>query len=306
MHKFFRWLAWLLLLLFGAELVARFGLGLGEIPVYIEDPDYEYIYAPNQTVYRFGNRISTNEFSMRSKPISSSDTLVVLKIGDSVINGGAHIDQDSLSSSILENDLSLSLGKTVRVLNISAQSWGPDNAFQYIRKHGNFNADLIVLVFSSHDLHDNMHHQKVVGVHRAWPAEQPGSALADGLNRYVLSWIKIKLGYPNEEYDYLLGFDDSKINPGWEQFISYSRENNIPLMVYLHAEKEELNSGKYNKFGQQILQMLDSSGVQHFQGIQVVNQADYYRDNIHLNSMGHRVLAHFLFPVIDSTLRVKH
>src|SRR5687768_4522765 len=106
MKKLRKFLVVLLVLLVATELVARFVLGLGELPVYVASKEYEYIYAPGQDVKRFGNHILTNEFSMRSAPLSKADKVRILKFGDSVINGGAQTDHDSLASTILEKQLS--------------------------------------------------------------------------------------------------------------------------------------------------------------------------------------------------------
>lgn len=286
------------------ELLARFVFGLGQLPLYISDPDFEYIYAPGQNICRFGNRIQTNEFSMRSGSLSEKDSIRILKIGDSVINGGAHIDQDSLSSTLLEHRLSEEFHFPVRVLNISAQSWGPDNAFAYLKKYGDFEADMIVLVFSSHDLHDNMHHQPVVGQKLAWPNEQPLLAITDAWSRYIWPAVKTKLGYSSNEYDYFIGFDDSKINPGWGSFIRYCKEQQIPLLVYLHAEQEELVLGEYTNYGKEIMQMLSEDSIPCIRGMDYIKETSDYRDNIHLNEKGHRELSDALFPIIrDSLLR---
>ncbi|HRE73149.1 MAG TPA: hypothetical protein PK637_04560 [Flavobacteriales bacterium] len=288
------------LVLIALELVARFYFGLGRLPVYVEHERYEYMFAPNQDVWRFGNHVLTNEFGMRSASPLASDSIRILKFGDSVINGGAHIDQDSLSSTLLEKQLSDDFGKPVRVLNISAQSWGPDNAFAFLQEHGDFNTDLIILVFSSHDLHDNMHHQKVVGEKRAWPSKQPLCALTDAWSRYAWPWMQRKMGMETDEYDYFLGFDDSKVNPGWEQFIRYSKEKNIPLIVYLHPEQSELKSKTYNKYGIEILNLLQKDTVSVIKGIETIRDRSCYRDNVHLNEKGHRKLAEALLPGVRS------
>src|SRR5690606_4773773 len=117
----------LLLVVTGTELVLRYAFGFCNAPLYVAHPQYEYMYAPKQEVIRFGNRIVTNSLSMRSKELSPADSIVVLLIGDSVVNGGSLTDQDSLASTLLENSLSTALQQSVRVLNISAGSWGPDN-----------------------------------------------------------------------------------------------------------------------------------------------------------------------------------
>lgn len=126
----------LILLLFLAgltEIILRYKYGFCNAPLYISDPDFEYIYAPNQNAKRFGNVIQTNSLSMRSKEVSPSDSLVILLIGDSVVNGGNLTDQDSIATTILEKRFVKKYGKKIRVLNISAGSWGPDNIAAFLK-----------------------------------------------------------------------------------------------------------------------------------------------------------------------------
>lgn len=58
------------------------------------------------------------------------------------------------------------------MLNISAGSWGPDNCAAYLKEKGTFGAEGIILVVSSHDAHDNMNWQTVVGQSVAFPDKQ--------------------------------------------------------------------------------------------------------------------------------------
>jgi hypothetical protein len=291
----------LAILLITGELLARFYLGLGDNPIYIEDSDYEYIYAPNQDVKRFGNRITTNKYSMRSKELSPKDKTKVLLIGDSVVNGGAHVDQDDLMSSVLENIFSKQK-KGTRVLNISAGSWGPDNAFAYIVKHGHFNAEAIVLVFSSHDYNDNMHHKKVVGEHRSWPNSSYSLALADGFYNYALPKIRDLLGYENNEYAYLEGHDDSPINSGWQDFFDYCKDHEIKLLVYVHPEVGEIKNKALMEKGQNLIKMLVNNNINFINGLYFETNEQGYRDNIHLNGKGHHRLAAILQPHIEKLI----
>jgi len=290
----------MLIVLIGMELFARFYLGLGSPPLYIEDKNYEYIYAPNQHLKRFGNRISTNEFSMRSKPLSKKDKIRILKIGDSIINGGAQTDQDSLASSILEAQLSTFFHNSIRVLNVGANSWGPDNAFEYVKKNGNFNASKIILVFSSHDLHDLMHHQKVVGKYTAWPDKKPFCALSDGFFKYFMPLLKSKLIKNYNEYD---EFENSKlaneINSGWESFFNYSKEHNIELLVYLHPTKQEVLSAEYDNNGKQLIHLFETNHINYVLGLNNNLDATCYRDFIHLNNKGQKKMAEQLYPYLQ-------
>lgn len=283
-----------------AELVARYYFGLGQLPLYIKNPNYEYIYAPNQNLKRFGNNIITNEYSMRSKPIKNTNKPLVFLFGDSVINGGAHIDQDSLCSTLLENYIQLEF-TDARILNISAQSWGPDNAFAYLKSYPELKPDAIILFFSSHDYNDNMHFKEVVGKHRAWPDKQPLCAISDAFFRYIKPKFDSWIGNHDNEYGYLYGFDDHKMNSGWQNFLFYTQENNLPFFVCLHAEKRELNNKKFNTKGTHLITWLDSAKIKYITDLDILNNSDY-RDNIHLNNSGHSKWYKLLKPHLHQLL----
>lgn len=267
--------------------------------IYREDNDYEYFYEANQDVYRFGNHIVTNEFGMRSKPVNKKKKITILEFGDSVLNGGAHIDQDNLSTTIEEKVLNEKFDNNVQVLNVSAQSWGLSNAFAFLKKHGDFKANIIVLVFSSHDLNDNMHFKKVVGEHPAWPKQKPMLAITDAWSRLI--WPPIQRFFTGEEeYEYLNDFDDSKTNPGWKSFFKYCAQNKIPLIVYLHASEKEVSMGKYNNLGEKILKICSNNEIQVISDLKYLKtNDDAFIDQIHLNEKGHEIMANLLMPELD-------
>jgi hypothetical protein len=272
----------LVLLVLLGEAVARWIVGLGDPPLYIADDSYEYIYKPKQDVLRFGNQILVNEFSMRSDPLNETDELRILKIGDSVINGGALTDHDSLASSMLQHHISHMTDKNVRVLNVSAGSWGPDNALAYLNKHGHFGSRLIVMVFSSHDLHDHMNFEEVVGHYESYPGSKPVSALWEGFARYFLP--KIGFGVYAPKYPV-----NDKMNPGWQGLLDYCTLNKVPLLAVLHPTLEELESGTYDDRGQQLIRFLDANKVPLILELPTATK-EMYRDNIHYNNSGQRHL----------------
>ena len=147
-----------LLLALVGELGARWILGLGDPPLTVRDPEIEYLFAPNQDVRRFGNRVVYNNVSMRSADRWSMakerpEELRVLVLGDSVINGGALTDHARLATTIAQETLDRP-ARPVRVGNVSAGSWGPENLLAYVERFGLFDADLAVVVLSTHDLRD--------------------------------------------------------------------------------------------------------------------------------------------------------
>src|SRR5688572_12999370 len=154
------------------ELALRKFFGLGDMLLFQADSSFEYIAQPNQDKTRFGNRILSNEYSMRSQPIKESDSCIVLGFGDSILNGGSLTEQDSLATAIVENRLQQGGSNAFRFLNVSAGSWGPDNCAAYLKRYGSFNAKMIVLFVSSHDAHDMMTFENTVGVHESYPDKQ--------------------------------------------------------------------------------------------------------------------------------------
>jgi len=333
----YRFIIFLIIVLGVAEAILRFKYGFCSAPLYISDPDFEYIYAPNQEVKRFGNVVRTNNFSMRSDALSPADSIVVLLLGDSVINGGSLTDQDSLASGYLEKRLSLKLNKRVRVLNISAGSWGPDNIAAYLTKFGLFKAKLICLVTSSHDAHDIMGHEQVVGVDINMPDKQFTFALVELWERYKYLYPyyieyyseRIPFFSTQKEIDPVaqkpktetsadsLGKEkpaDTAIrksgigfNNGYEQLVKIARDNNIPLFIYLHPEISEIEAGRFNDQGDEIMKFAKEHNVR------LINEFDYgvstklYRkmDVVHFNNTGQVFLANNLYPLFLDYLNKK-
>ena len=184
------------LLAVGGEWGARSVLGLGDPPLSITHPRIEYLYAPNQDVRRFGKRILINAFGMRSEPFGLSkgaDELRVLVFGDSVVNGGNLTDHNDLATTRLAHDLRpVAGGRRVVVGNVSAGSWGPGNWLAYSQTYGFFDADVVVLVASSHDLGDNPTFAPLDP--NTHPTRKPLLALTEGLTRYLPRYLPAFLG----------------------------------------------------------------------------------------------------------------
>jgi hypothetical protein len=304
--------------LIAAEFVLRHRYGFLSTPLYVSDSDYEYIYAPNQDVRRFGNHIKTNEFSLRSEPIMPTDTTVVLLTGDSVVLGGSLTDNDSLASTLLEKRLSKTLGRRVRVLNVAAGSWGPDNVAAYLKKHGLFNADLLCLVASSHDYHDHMDFQDVVGNDTNYPDKQYDFALAELWDRYlypryVKDWIQAqpsknlaaaasprKAGSPS-----VIQKPGVELNPGFGQLKQIAKAADIPFFILLHPEVSEVEYGRYDEEGEAILAYALADSVRLIRELDKGIRLKHYRDGdvVHYTAEGQRFLADQLYPIFLGYLK---
>ena len=315
-----------LLFIIFTELILRYVFGFCNAPLYLEDPDFEYIYAPNQNHFRFRNIVKTNEASMRSEPISASDTTVILLIGDSVINGGNPTDHNELASTILEKKLTEKLKRKIRVLNISAGSWGPDNAFAFLKKKGTFNADLICLVASSHDAYDNMSFNKIVGIFPNYPNKQYKIAMYEFYDRYwwmveystksyfeeFLNWFRNKpmpiqspkvaqidttIASSLSTNDIIHKFGTT-FNKGFQQLYDTTTAMKIPFMIYLHPEIVEIEQRRYDKQGLEVIQFANQKKISMVLELEKhPNYALLYRDQVHYNAEGQRYLANQLYPI---------
>jgi len=283
-----------------SELALRQVWGFANAPLYFESDSYEYMACPNQDGYRFGNHYHYNSYSQRSEEPDSTKK-IVLGLGDSVLFGGVLIDQDSIATSLFTVETG------IQMLNISAGSWGPDNCAAYLREKGMFGAKAMFLLVSSHDAHDNMNFQKVVGVHPSYPDKNYLLAWGELLGRYVYPRTIGKLvgGGKSEDPDQQvlsgIGIRKSggRFNPGFDQLKEMADSASIPLMVCLHPDKGELKAGEYNEQGQEIIAWCRSHDIVPILELHEGINESMYRDGIHTNEKGQRFEADLMKKYID-------
>lgn len=282
------------------EMIGRW-FGLTNVPLFMASDKFEYISKPNQDVTIYRNHFITNKYSMRSGPIEKNDTTVILLLGDSVLFGGSQVDQDSLASTILENRLSRMFKRRIRVLNVSSKSWGPDNAAAYVRQYGTFGADLIMLVFSSGDAHDNMSFKPVVGLSDNYPDKNVQWAW-EKIGSFGPEILKVMIHKRDQKAinQELLINEAAEFNPGFAYFDSLTKTKCISFGIYLHKTTDEIKRKKLVKGGNEIIAFCRQH---HIPVVQANEQPAMYIDNIHLNKKGQRFLAQALFPFIKSHLQ---
>ena len=273
------------------EVTLRLAWGFGEMPLYAASDKWEYMALPHQEGVRLGNRYYYNAYGMRSDEVNPHKKHI-LGLGDSVINGGVQTDQDSLATSLFTAETGM------QMLNISAGSWGPDNCAAYLKENGLFGAQGIFLLVSSHDAADNMDFQPVVGQSPSYPDKQYFCAIAEVIGRYIWPrYVKPIFGKGgNKELDpdqkVLAGIhkNGKVFNPGFAQLKEMADSTKIPFVVYLHSEQSELEDGKYNEQGDEIIAWCKANNVKLIEDIHLLKQ-DAYRDCIHINARGQRIVA---------------
>lgn len=272
------------------EVALRLIWGFCDSPLSVESDKFEYICAPSQDRHRFGHHIFYNSYSQRSDEPDSA-RIIVLGLGDSVINGGVMTDNDSLATTLASND-------HVQILNISAGSWGPDNCAAYLKQFGTFSAKKILLVVGSGDVYDNMDFQKVVGVHKSYPKTQYKLAIWELIDRYLIPRIiKPKTLDPDQKVLQGVGIHKKgkMFNPGFSQIKAMADSLHIEMSIYLHPDQKEFDNKKYNEQGDEIMRWAQKNGVCLTKGMNMPGFGkDCYRDGIHINTKGQKILAKWM------------
>lgn len=310
-----RILVTLAIVLVVGELVARYYFGLGDPPLSMADSRIEYLFQPNQTCSRFGNRIHYNAFSMRSDdfPLHKSDRheVRILFLGDSIINGGALTDQANLATARLQQRLAHEMQRPVVVGNASAGSWGPPNELAYVEQWGFFDADVVVLILSSHDYADAPTFASVVGLSPNFPDHKPLFALQEVVTRYLPRYLL--------QIERNLSDSRGKLPPSSAktedirlcldceaQIIRRTREAGAVPVVAQHWVRGEL-TGEMEP-GHNLLK--DTANRQGAIVVQlgpafansINNGLNPYRDPLHPNDVGQQLIADTLFPVIKRAI----
>ena len=303
----------LLLALLGAELVARFGLGLGDPPLSVADPEIEYLFRPSRTYRRFGNTIHYNAYSMRSDDFpavrADENERRVMVLGDSVINGGSLTDQRELATALLKRRLSDALGVPVVVGNISAGSWGPANLLAYVKRSGLFDADVVVIVLSSHDCADVPGVAPVVGADPNFPARSPVLALEELFTRYLPRYLSSSgaPATPAHVRDTPPDAADLKqSDAALRELIGRAGASGAAVLIAQHLTRKELASTP--RFGHghlaELVRGLGLDPVSLAPAFRAAIDAGEqpYRDVIHPSPAGQRAIAEALFEPIRTLL----
>ncbi|QIZ70056.1 SGNH/GDSL hydrolase family protein [Oxynema aestuarii] len=276
------------------EVSLRWGLGLGNPPLYLPDDEIGYLLAPDARVRRFGRRIEINQYSMRSGPIApvpAPGTTRVLLLGDSVANGGWWTDQEQTISALMTRQL-----EQTEVLNASANSWGPRNELAYLRRFGTFGARILVLLLNTDDLFGGRPTPQLVGVDRNYPIRRPIGAIGELLERYVLPRPPLP-ELPKESGD-LVGINLEAIAHIHQ--IAIARDLYFLLaLTPLRRELGEPGPRDYEWTLRSRLQTLSEERhipyldfLEPFNAID--NPATLYRDHIHLSPKGNEYVSRSL------------
>jgi hypothetical protein len=124
--------------------------GFGHTVLYVADPDIGYYPQPNAELIRYGGRVATNQFGMRSPPIDREKppgVFRILMIGDSTLYGGSYIDQEDMYATVVQKRLSdQGLPGKVEVLAMGCNGWGPFHERGFVKRYPDaFHADMTLI-----------------------------------------------------------------------------------------------------------------------------------------------------------------
>jgi hypothetical protein len=306
----------ILALLVVGELVLRFYFQLGDPPLFIADRDIEYMYKPDATYHRMGNTMHVNSFGMRSEDFpahkSELNELRVMVIGDSIINGGMPTDDRYVCTKILKETLRDALHRTITVGNISAASWGPINMLAYVKRYGLFDADVVVIVLSTHDYGDvEEKPTNPVGVNPRWPSTKPVLALQDATTRFFIPYTRHWLKLDKEESAIIdappTAADIERSMKSLRELITIAMQSGAKVVLLQYLTPAE--QGKPEPPGHKII--LATAREMNAPVVQLgpefkksIDQGVWpYRDEIHPNVVGQGILAQVMLREIESAIR---
>lgn len=282
----------LIALIILGEILARWGLGLGTPPLSIPGPGIEYMFAPNQDVYRFHNHQVYNELGMRGPPLDQVEApRRVMVFGDSVLNGGNLTDQAELATT-LASDAQTFFG------NVSAGSWGPANMGAWIDKYGFLGAQTSIFVLSSHDLTDLPTFAQLDP--QSHPTKRPVSALLEGLERYLPRYLPIPGAQGGSEIPAASSSAEDRATGAREieKLLVRARNAGVKVCLIQHATETEAGNGLDHDADviRAIFTKRDVPVISDETQLKASLRAGTtpYRDDIHINAKGQLVLKRLL------------
>jgi len=289
-----------------AELYARFRLGLGDPPLYVADPEIEYLPLPSRTYKRFGNIISYNAHSMRSRefPARKLDPAErrVLVLGDSIVNGGAQTDQADLATTLLEARLAAALDSPVVFANVSASSWGPPNYLAYVKRFGLFAADVVVIVVNSDDYADAPTFEPLDDRR---PRRRPLSALLELVERSVRQRLRRRRNRKKKQQPVCAEATRACLG-ALRELIEMGLAEEASVLLAQHLTQDELERGP-EQGHREIARVVGEMGLVPLAlgpafAESLRQGKNPYRDRYHPNEQGQRVIAETLYEVILEAL----
>lgn len=302
------WGALFILVLAAGELAGR-AIGL-HTPMLYEVTSYGYRVAPDQDIRRFGHRVFINHQGLRNEPITplpAVGTLRILCLGDSITNGGAVTDQDDTYPYQLQRRLD-SGARKVEVLNASAPGWAIANEAGWLRENGVFGSQAVVFTIGTLDLFQEFAGPETVDEHPSFPSRAPALALEDLVTHYVVPRIlRGRTADPGAGLS-AQSLQEARENIG--QLVDMAQRARqagaIPAVLFIEQPGRHEMSDAYTVAAKTLLfAKLSQHEIAHADSREAVERAGgaaLFRDGLHPNTEGYKVLARVAGDMLDPIL----
>lgn len=273
-------------------------IGLGDPIRYDKDLIYGFAPKENQKKKRFKNSyITINESGLRSiENWRDSKKKKILFIGDSVTFGGSYIDDKKIFSHLVCDKL-----KEFSCGNAGVNGYGIINMANRSKYDERVqDTDIVIFLFSA------------LNFTREYANSETAHFYLNDYN-FFLPGLMEAISFFSTKYDvnYLLSKKDNtkKYNHGRE-LIDYSldqiaieakrlKRNNKIVKIFLSVEKN--NKKSKNSLNQYIFDKLANSELENFYSFEnILNKNEYFVDNIHFSSKGHKIVAQKIISIISS------
>lgn len=268
-----------------AELTLRL-MGVGDFPVYQADNKIGYIPKASQS----GRFLNKNEWAFNSlhmgvsNEFEKSNRLTSLLIGDSIVLGGNPIPQKDKLGPQLQNLIHKP------VWPISAGSWSIRNELEYLRQHNDVinSINRIIFILNSGDFKNSASSWKNPLTH---PLDKPYLITWYIFNKYLL-----RLSFVSE-----IEIQNKAVADGnWKKEFSYflSKHKDKEVYIFLYPDKSEMVKNDFSALKKYRKELLLLQGKSNLKIYNIFDDprwnSSIYRDGIHPNIDGYKVLAKIL------------
>lgn len=244
------------------------------------------------------------------KPISIQVNNRVLCVGDSVTNGGSFTDQVDTYPYQLEKRL-LQSGRRVQVLNASAGGWAIENELNYLRAKGVYSAKVVILQVGSGDLYQRKNTRADIENDPSFPTAPPLSAMTELISRYLLPRVIGGGKARQESSEQMTESEYQQCRVLLERMVSFVRCNGAIAVFLLMPDQNEAVNGKYEH--NHISNLRDLCQLPSCVFVDALTRfhdsvnacAKPYRDEVHPNEIGNRIMAEATFEATATILRAR-
>ena len=286
----------LAILLIAVDILLRVFFGLGSPPLFIADKDIGDLYKVDQNLRRFGSRIIYNQYHQRSNKLLDEPAYRILMLGDSIMNGGSFTDQKDTIPEILERKLNQHFGIKGEALNASADSWGIENEYEYLKKFGVFNSDIVIIQISTDDFVYPKSELLESGSIKH-PLHNPATAIYELFDRYISPRIF------KERYKDTRPAIPEDIKSHYYRCLSMvedmidiiKKENSQYIILFMPNEGELKKS-----YESPVVKLLNKKNIPFIDLADKESgmREEYFKDGIHLNQPGNQHIVDILFQYI--------